>query len=254
MGTEFGLLRMDAGKADWLARKPQLFSPDVRAVREGPDGAIWLGLSGGGLACVKQDAVRQFRQADGLASDFVQCLRFDNDGALWIVTLGGGLNRLKEDRFAVISTGQGLPNDVICDIEDDEHGNFWLSSHGGIFRVGKDDLNRCADGKSASVRCLVYGKGDGLPTLECSGGFQPAGCKTADGQLWFPTSKGLVGIDPNNATVNRRLPPVVIEDLLVDGRAVQGGRVPYVTPAEAGTPDDTADAPDSPLAGSTDES
>lgn len=46
----------------------------------------------------------------------------------------------------------------------------------------------------------------------------------------------------------------LLGSVLVDGRAVQGGRVPYVTPAEAGTPDETADSADSPLSGSTDES
>jgi len=56
-----------------------------------------------------------------------------------------------------------------------------------------------------------------MPTLECSGGFQPAGCKTADGRLWFPTSKGLVVVDPSDAKSNQLPPPVVIEDMQVDG-------------------------------------
>jgi signal transduction histidine kinase/streptogramin lyase len=230
LGTRVGLLQFESGRMTWLGRAPELFSPDVRAVREGPDGAIWFGMAGGGLGCFKQGTLKQFRISDGLSSDFVQCLRFDADGALWIGTLGGGLNRLKDGRFATIGTSRGIPDDAICDIEDDGRSNFWFSSHGGIFRVSKDDLNGCADGVFPQVRCLIYGKGDGLPTLECSGGFQPAGCKTSDGRLWFPTSKGLVVVDPNEVNVNRLQPPVIIEELLVDGQPVAldaagGGRL-----------------------------
>jgi signal transduction histidine kinase len=58
---------------------------------------------------------------------------------------------------------------------------------------------------------------EGLPTLECSEG---RGCKTADGRLWFPTTKGLVNVDPRHITVNPLPPPVVIEKMLVDDRTV----------------------------------
>jgi signal transduction histidine kinase len=69
-----------------------------------------------------------------------------------------------------------------------------------------------------------------LPTLECSEGLQPAGCKTPDGRLWFPTSKGLVSIDPTNVRLNPLPPPVVIEEMQVDDKPfaneVPGG-VPF---------------------------
>jgi signal transduction histidine kinase len=49
---------------------------------------------------------------------------------------------------------------------------------------------------------------------------QPAGCRTADGRLWFPTSKGLVAVDPQNVKHNSRPPPVVMEGMRVDDRLV----------------------------------
>ena len=36
-----------------------------------------------------------------------------------------------------------------------------------------------------------------MTSLECSGGLQPAVCQTPDGRIWFPTSKGLVVVNPN---------------------------------------------------------
>jgi signal transduction histidine kinase len=88
-------------------------------------------------------------------------------------------------------------------------------------RASKADLNRCADGELKSVRCLSYGKAEGLASEKCSGGFQPGVCKTADGRLWFPTTKGLAIIDPGNFTTNTVPPPVVIEELLVEGQPVK---------------------------------
>ena len=219
IGTSIGLLRYERGQAVWLARAPELALPDVRTVLQEPDGTLWFGMSGGGLGRLSQGVLRQFRRADGLASDFVQCLHRARDGSLWIGTIGG-LNRFKDGRFATLTKQQGLPDDTICALEDDGRGCFWISSHGGIVRVDQDELARCADGLIQSLHCLTYGLSDGLPTLECSGGFQPAACRTEDGQLWFPTSKGLVMVDPGKVRTNPLAPPVIIEQMLVDDQAV----------------------------------
>ena len=128
---------------------------------------------------------------------------------------------MRNDSFAAITRTNGLADNVICYIVDDDRGYFWMSSHNGIMRVSKAELNACADAKTNWVDCLTYGKGEGLPTLECSGGMQPAGCKTADGRLWFPTSKGLVAIDPSDVKKNQLAPPVMIEEVLVDGHPLQ---------------------------------
>ncbi len=218
IGTGAGLLRYDNGTSHWAAAGPGL--ADVRTICEAPDGSVWFGMYGGGLACLKDGAIRRFWKADGLSSDFVESLRLDADGTLWIGTFGGGINRLRNGCVAVIDRHQGLANDVICDIQEDDRGFFWISSHAGIMRVNKAELNRCADGKLQRVQCLSYGMSDGLPSSECSSGLQPASCRTTDGRLWFPTSKGLVSVDPHNVTTNRLAPPVLIEQMIVDDQVV----------------------------------
>jgi hypothetical protein len=139
---------------------------------------------------------------------------------LWIGSYGSGLDRFKNGHLSKVTTAEGLPNNFICGIEDDDHGNFWISSHGGIFRVAQQALADCADGRISTVNCLVYGKGDGLPSLECSGGLQPAACKLADGRICFPTSKGLVIVNSNDTKANHLPPPVVIESIVAGGRAL----------------------------------
>ena len=216
VGTSAGLVRYHAGETEWIVREQQMTSPNVRCLVRDGEGVLWFGMFGGGLGCLNQGKLRQFRKSDGLPSDFVQCLRADADGSLWIGTFGGGLARMKHGRFAAIGRDQGLPGNDVGDIEEDGQGFFWISSNKRILRVSKAELNRCADGLSREIHCRPFAVNDGVPTLECSGGLQPAGCKTSDGHLWFPTSAGLVTIDPERIQTNQLPPPVMIEKLLVD--------------------------------------
>ena len=133
-----------------------------------------------------------------------------------IGTAHGGLSRWRRGRITTCTTRQGLVNDVICQIFDDHQGHLWLGSHGGVFRVRKDELDRFADGGSRMVECLSFNNADGLPSMECTGGFQPSGCQSRDGRLWFPTVKGLTVLDPATVRINPVPPPVVIEEALVD--------------------------------------
>ena len=220
IGTASGLLRYENGAVKWFGEKDGLKVPDVRTIVQARDGTVWFGMLGGGLGRLENGRLKQFLKSDGLSSDYVQCLRLGADGALWIGTYGSGLNRFKNGRFAKITMTEGLPNNFICGIEEDDHGNFWISSHNGIFRISQKSLNDCADGKITTVNALAYGKGDGLPSLECSGGLQPAACRLADGRICFPTSKGLVIVNPDDAKANHLPPPVVIEDIIAGGRTL----------------------------------
>jgi ligand-binding sensor domain-containing protein/signal transduction histidine kinase len=221
VGTDNGLILYQSGKFIPLSQNGTNPFPNVRAILEEKDGALWVGMNGHGLGRLQNGQISIFRKNDGLASDFVNCLQLGDDGSLWIGTYGG-LSRFANGHIATITTENGLPNNTICDIEDDGHGYYWLSSHGGIVRVKKSEMSRCADGLVQSLNCFCFGKSDGLPTQECSGGFQPAGCMTTNGWLYFPTSKGLVAVEPGAIKTNPLPPPVAIESLLVDGKVVDG--------------------------------
>jgi signal transduction histidine kinase/ligand-binding sensor domain-containing protein len=220
IGTTIGLYQYESGKLSFVVGKESLAFPDVRAVVQSADGTLWLGMSGGGLGRVQGTNVQQFTKQGGLGSDFVVCLYLDKENVLWIGTSDNGITRYKNGRFGTIGTKQGLPSSVICQITEDETGHLWISSHGGILRADKSELNRCADGAVPSVYWLRYGKAEGLSTLTCSGGFQPGFGRGSDGRIWFPTAKGVAIVNPANVTSNTYAPPVIIEELLVEGHAV----------------------------------
>jgi ligand-binding sensor domain-containing protein/signal transduction histidine kinase len=182
-------------------------------------GQLWIGTGGDGLSCLSHDQFTRFTAEDGLAGDFVRTLHGDGDGGLWI-GMNGGLSRMKNGRITAITTRQGLWNDTISQILEDDQGRLWFGSNGGIFRASKADLERVADGDSAMLTPVVYGKAEGMESVECTGGFCPAGLKTRDGRLWFSTAKGVVIVDPKNIPVNAVAPAVVIDELQVDGSLV----------------------------------
>jgi signal transduction histidine kinase len=225
IGTSAGLLRYYDGAAAWVPETHGGELRDIRTMAAHGQDELWLGMAGNGLACLKGHMIQRFTKADGLSSDFIECLHFDREGSLWIGTFGGGLDRMKNGHFAVINRNKGLQNNIVGDIESDDHGFLWMSSYNGIMRASEADLNRCADGGLKQVGCLSYGINDGLPTLQCSEGLLPAGCKTADGRLWFATAKGLVAVNPKATRINPRPPPVLIEGMSLDGKPFADGAV-----------------------------
>jgi signal transduction histidine kinase/streptogramin lyase len=216
VGTRNGPGRLRAAAWQWYDQDPHLKGSAVRCFAEQPDGTIWCGLDGGGVVLIGSSGTRQFRAADGLASDQVRTIFADPDGAVWIGTRSG-LSRYHAGQLAAITTRHGMPSDAICQILDGGDGHLWIGSFGGLFRVAKAELNDCADGRIRFVKCLIGDLSSGLATLEMSEQGQPAGCRTSDGRLWFATGKGLAMVVPSQVHENPLPPSVRIEDVLVDG-------------------------------------
>jgi signal transduction histidine kinase len=160
--------------------------------------------------------MRHYSIEDGLRTSLVYALHEDEDHALWIGTYGGGLYRLKEGKISSVSKSNGLFDDVIFAILDDSLGSFWMSCNRGIFSASKRDLNDVADGKASTLTCEVFGLNQGLRSVECNGGSQPAAVRTRDGRLLFPTIKGLVAIDPAQTRPGTAAVAVRLEELRVD--------------------------------------
>lgn len=217
-----GLNRLENGAITTLSTADGLVGGTVNALCEDTEGALWIGTTTG-LSRWKDGAFTSYTTRDGLSSDSIRFLRSEEDGTLWIGTSGGGLIRLRQGRFASVSARQGLFDDVVFGILDDGHGNFWMSCNRGIFRVARQELEEFFGGRATHVTSTAFGEADGMRSAECNGSFQPAGWRSRDGRLWFPTIRGLVRVDPTSVAVNLLPPPVVIEKVAVNGREIALG-------------------------------
>jgi signal transduction histidine kinase/ligand-binding sensor domain-containing protein len=189
-----------------------------------PDGTIWFGTAAQGVARLQDGKISRFTPAEGLASNFVRTLRFDDTGALWVGT-SGGLSRWRSGHFESFGLAQGLPDAVISQILDDGAGCLWLGTNRGILRVARQSFDDVAAGRAATLETLALDITDGLPSLECTGGYHPAGLRTGDGRLLFATVAGLAIIDPAKFTSPAAPPPVVIEEIALGTQLVPLGLV-----------------------------
>jgi len=213
VGTTRGLSCLRDGKFTNYFAADIHAGNSVLAICEDHEGTLWLGTERG-LACLKNCQFQSFG-GDPLASSAVLSLYEDAAHDLWIGTEGDGLFRFRNGTLTHYTTKDGLfSNDMFETIEDDL-GYFWMSCLKGIWRVSKKELDALDQKQIKSVHSAFYGKLDGLFSVQCNGVSKPSGFKSRDGRIWFPTTKGVVALDPH-IRPNELQPPVVIEQVITE--------------------------------------
>jgi len=211
-----------------------LINDSAVALSEGLDGSIWVGTFGEGLWRLGKGESRHYTKADGLSSDQIRSLYQDPDGALWIGTFGGGLNSLRGSEFSSYTEKDGLLSDNVGYIQDDAMGSLWLATTRGICRIRK---TQTADFTARRIRMLTpvnYTVQEGLRSDECAPGYPMAGGgnRTKEGQIWFPTSRGLAVIDPDEERKQQASlsPSLLLVEITVDGQKLDRARVAKLPP------------------------
>jgi ligand-binding sensor domain-containing protein/signal transduction histidine kinase len=179
------------------------------------DGSIW-GASSDGVFRVKDGTLTLWTKQEGLADSKAVCICEDSDGIIW-AGLEAGIARVKNGQIRNIIREKGLFDNIIYSLVPDDYGSLWACSSRGFFRVSRQNLNDFADGKVNRVTCVAYDSLDAVKTFERSQQ-ELSGCRTVDGRIWFPTSQGIVMIDPTNITVNPVPPPVYVHTVRANGR------------------------------------
>ena len=272
LGTDGrGVARLDGTNVVRLTTKEGLVSDFVRAFCEDLDGGIWIGTDGG-LSYWRDGKFRNFAVGSGLTYASIRALRTDrsghlwiatergvskyragrfervplldrvdghkvwalhedSDGGLWMGTQGAGLFLMKNGRLEQFTTEHGLPSNKIHFIGEDGRGTLWMSGPSGVVAVSRHDLEGLHHTPATHVAIRVYGTAEGLVTNQMTGGVQPAGAITASGDIWLPSAKGVVRIVSDRPSEPRAL-PLVIEQVIADGRAVSTGGPLQVPPGE----------------------
>jgi len=203
-GTENGLCRH--GQDGWkiFSNSDGLPQNSISSLMDDVAGNLWIGTAGGGLYVMRDGKIAS---AAAPVSD-ISCLLIDRtDGALWVGTSEHGLARYFQGNWAQYSSTNGMDVDDIGYFTQDDKGNLWIGSYEGLMRVS---LTGSAAGPPKIISSRTY------LTRECSVGAQPAVLSTRAGKFWFPTTEGLVSVDPAELKSNTNPPPVVIESVLVD--------------------------------------
>jgi ligand-binding sensor domain-containing protein len=261
IGTMDGLNRFSKGKIKVYTTKDGLPSNFISAIYEDHNGRLWIGSESGGLSYYEGGAFTNYTKANGLPSNSVLSIYQDLRGVLWVGTINGlcslsnnkidtyadleglakdgifsfhedrqgslwigtegGLYRYRAGRFTRFTKQAGLFNDIAFQILEDNQQNLWMSCNQGVYRIRIKDVDDYESGAIKAIPYVAYDKSDGMASTQCNGATQPAGCRTDDGRLWFPTTTGIVAIDPDQISENRSPVPIAIDKIVIDDQSLQ---------------------------------
>jgi len=122
VGTNSGIDRFRDPRVLHLDAMDGNFSTAVAAA---PDGTVWIGTIGAGLARWKSGSLSWFSVANGLPGNFVQALAVDRQGVLWLAT-DRGLARFERDRL-VPALPDGPGSKAVFSIDFDTSGGAWFA-------------------------------------------------------------------------------------------------------------------------------
>ena len=221
LGGSDGLYRWQSGVLHDYTQQAGLAATKVRAIVADRDGVLWIATHGHGLLRFQNERFTAYTTKEGLSNDVVESLFADEHG-LWVGT-EAGLNLVRNGTITVLPLKFAVLMTDLFTILKDSSGNLWLSSDQGLGSVSERALLAAADGPKGEREDILVQEMislDGRRRIEFNGSSQNAGWKSPDGRLWFPSIKGLVVVDPAHLTSNTLPPPVHIERIVVDGRAV----------------------------------
>ncbi|MBW8865373.1 MAG: histidine kinase [Verrucomicrobia bacterium] len=222
-GTRAGKLwQLCEGK--WIALDSITISNAINAILPAQDGSLWLGTEGSGLIHLVHNRAEFFGTGTGLPSESICALYLDIEGVLWIGT-ARGLGCRRDDKISNFTVPNGLPNSPVSQILEDDSERLWLGTSQGIVYVRKTQLQDFAAGRLQALHPKIFNRSDGMVSDECVGNFCPAGLKSHLGLLWFPTTRGIAIIAPQNWPLERPMTAAVIEEIRLDGVPVSADSI-----------------------------
>ncbi len=256
IGTEgWGVFRLSDSAIEHYTTAQGLTNDFIRVMLQDRDGSLWVGTDGelnhivaGRITVVHIPthvsvmALLQDRNGDLWVGSFsglfklhdgrwvpapliaalqdttIWALHQDADGTIWVGT-NRGLYRQDGDIVTAVTSAQGLPSHFVGQILEDGKGGLWVNGLSEVARMSLAELRGLAEGRLSHISPRVYFVSQELDSAEIYNGIQPSGAFGADGELLYPSNKGLVRIQP---AVQTQLPafPIIIESIAVDGRAV----------------------------------
>ena len=227
VGTPSGVNRIHDGKITCFGTQQGLPNNDVWVVAENHEGNVLVG-SIAGLSVFRDGRFTDVNLGVSRSSiGVVVALYEDSENTLWIGTYGNGLKRWKKGKLTSYRVVDGMFDDTAWAIVEDQYGFMWMSSNRGIYRVAKSELEDFAGRKIGKITSRAFNTADGMKSVECNGGHQPAAWKASNGKVLFASVNGVVAVDPGNVMPTRVAPLVVIESASINSRDTAGeARVP----------------------------
>lgn len=270
IGTDGGgIIRTYAGRNLWMTTRAGLVNNFVRAMMQSRDGSMWIATDEGvshwtpsgfinyqmrdGLSYFSVRTLLEDRNGDlwigtdrglnhihegkfvhdaatnSLSQNKVWAIHEDPDGGLWFGTRNDGLYRWRRGKITHFTTADGLASNSIYQVIEDARGGLWISGPNGISLVNRRELDGVADHALTHFGLTLYGVSNEVDTTQIYGGRQPSGSIDSHGDVWFPSNRGPIHI-LRDAMEPPSLAPIVINEVLINGRTVPPDRPVVIEP------------------------
>ena len=213
IGSSRGLFLHRSGDGDRITsvNKGQIGVGFIYCLAHTPDGSLWVGTRNGGLYRYNKKSNTVEKIPGNTYQNFISTLFVDQEGNLWVGTNNGGLRRFdRSGKSDTTFTEQnGLPSNSIKSIIQDDRGYLWVGTSAG--------LSRLDPGQSTFKSYGIY---DGLSGYRFN---YSSAFKTADGELFFGTTKGMISLHPHTHHTENIPLNIEISELNIQGQKVEVG-------------------------------
>ena len=186
----------------------------VTSIEEDIAGNIWL-ATGNGLTQFnpRSGELNTFFESNSdLTNNSIISLKAQGN-VLWVGTLDG-LNKLdlNSQEISVFRKSDGISSNIVMSIEEDRLGNLWLGTDHGITKVS------LSEGEQYTFQTFAVSDG-----LQAENFTEDASFQTSDGQLIFAGQNGFNSFDPQDISIDRTPPKVLLTSISVDNQPLIAG-------------------------------
>jgi signal transduction histidine kinase/ligand-binding sensor domain-containing protein len=184
----------------------------ISSIAADPAGGLRVGFRSGETATYRDGLLRMaIPKANGAIFQLHQTS--DNH---FLILSGGQLTGWQNERPQRLEPQNGLPCDTLFTFIVDKQKTLWLYSSCGLIAIDNGELQRWWADPKAKLQYSLFDSFDGVQAAYPS--FTPRASEAPDGKLWFVNGTVAQMIDPKNLPRNALAPPVLIENLIVDGK------------------------------------
>lgn len=225
-GTENGLSKFNGKNFVSITKKNGLGAKRVNCSFKANDGSIWFGISKGGVSCLKNDTIINYKIENGLSDNTVNYILQDNNEILWIAT-SNGLSYFNGKSFKAIYISDGLSANNIHTLTIDNLGSLWVGTKKGLSRIILPDTSIFNDKLKLYDSLLIYNYGlkEGLKYLDFN---SKSSILDNNNRLLMGTKYALTLLDLEKIDTTHNIPIVHIDEFKINNESINFNEVKFL--------------------------
>jgi signal transduction histidine kinase/ligand-binding sensor domain-containing protein len=215
VGTASRLHRISNGIIDSFGEAEGLPNQPATAIFAKDKSGVLFAFEDGSVFRENHGQFRRVIAPETAGAKPVRALFEDSKGRIWVGT-AGRIGCLVGNRFLDWNLPSGANDKYILGIIGTEDGDLWFSTDRSVYSVAQKELSSWLSGQAPFRPQLIF-RAVSVPNVSVPLGW-PRAVRSPMGTLWFATDSGIVTIDSASPVVDSTTPPVLIEEISVNGQ------------------------------------